>query len=128
GMLPINSPNDWGVIPHLKEEDYGDVQAAKYAGEFLSKEHEKPFFLSVGIFRPHLPWYVPQKYFDMYPLDEIVLPIVNENDSDDLPAEGKKMAATPYFEKIKKEMKWKQAVQAYLASISFADAQLGTIY
>lgn len=128
GMLPINSPNDWGVIPGLKEEDYGDVIAANYAKDFLRREHGKPFFLSVGIFRPHLPWYVPQKYFDMYPLDPVVLPTVKEDDIDDLPVAGRKMAATSYFERLKKEGKWKEAVRAYLACISFADAQVGIIY
>ena len=46
--------------------------------------HEKPFFLACGIFRPHLPWYVPQKYFDQFPLDAMQLPEVLEIDLDDL--------------------------------------------
>ena len=55
-----------------------------------------PFFLACGLFRPHLPWYVPQEYFDMYALDDIVLPKVPENDLDDLPPEGLEFA-TPSF-------------------------------
>jgi len=128
GMLPINSPMDWGVIPGLEEKNYGDVAAVNYARDFFDKDHDKPFFLSVGIFRPHLPWYVPQKYFDLYPLEEIVLPPVRENDLEDLPEEGKKMTRASYFNRLKKEGKWKEAVRAYLASISFADKRVGDIY
>lgn len=127
GMLPVRSPMDWGVIPGKAEEEYGDVLAAKFAADFLGKPQDKPFFLSVGIFNPHLPWYVPQKYFDMYPLDKVVLPVVKEGDVGDLSEAGKKLALHPEFGRVKEAGKWKEAVHAYLASISFADAQVGAV-
>ena len=40
--------------------------------------------MAIGISKPHLTWYVPQKYFDMYPLDEIVLPNTLATDLDDI--------------------------------------------
>ena len=100
-----------------------------YVVSKLNKKKQKPFFLACGIFRPHLPWYAPQKYFDLYPLEEILLPDVLENDLDDIPQEGKELAAFRRgdFLNIKKSGKWKEAVQAYLACISFADAQLGRV-
>jgi arylsulfatase A-like enzyme len=76
-----------------------------------------------------LPWYAPPKYFGLYPLGEITLPDVPEDDLDDVPAEGRELSKKRRadFERIKKAGKWKEAVQAYLASISFADAQLGRV-
>ena len=133
--LPLNGPEgagweeDWGALPDKKDGDYGDQQATKYAVEFLKRKHDRPFFLGVGFYRPHLPWYVPQKYFDMYPLDTIKLPIVPDDDLEDIPEEGKRLskARRADFEKIKAANKWKEAVQAYLASITFADAQVGHV-
>jgi len=120
---------DWGVLPGKPESEYDDARTADYAIRFLGRTHEKPFFLACGIFRPHLPWYAPRKYFDLYPLGEIKLPDVPADDLDDIPAEGRKLSKTRRadFERIKKAGKWQEAVQAYLASISFADAQLGRV-
>ncbi len=95
----------------------------------MRSEHDRPFFLACGIFRPHLPWYVPQKYFDLYPVDKIELPIVRGDDLDDVPAEGRALSEQRRgeFDTIKAADRWKHAVQAYLASISFADAQVGRL-
>ncbi|MEZ5344953.1 MAG: sulfatase [Pyrinomonadaceae bacterium] len=127
GILPISSPLDWGVIPDKPENEYADAETVEFAERFLSANQDKPFFLSVGIFRPHMPWYVPKKYFDMYPIEDVVIPTVKENDTDDLPAEGKKMGNQADYPKIIKAGKWREAVQGYLASITFADAQVGAI-
>lgn len=128
GILPIQSPLDWGAIPKKPESEYADVETVEFAKRILVKNHKKPFFLSVGIFRPHMPWHVPQKYFDLYPLDEVVIPTIKEDDLDDVPAQGKKMGNKTDYPKIVKAGKWKEAVRAYLASISFADHQVGVIY
>ena len=129
GLVGVPHEGDWGVIPGLKESDYDDFKTVDYVVSKLNKKHQKPFFLACGIFRPHLPWYAPQKYFDLYPIEEILLPDILENDLDDIPREGKELAAFRRgdFNKIKKSGKWKEAVQAYLACISFADAQLGRV-
>jgi arylsulfatase A-like enzyme len=135
GWAPLNALDmlenelDWGAIPGKDSGDYGDVAAVNFAAEFLHREHTTPFFLAAGLYRPHLPWYVPQAYFDLYPIEDIVLPPVLEDDLDDLPPSGLRMASQRAgdFERIRASGKWKEAVQAYLASISFADAQLGVI-
>ena len=62
---------------------------SSYCLEQLSKKHDKPFFLACGLHKPHMPWNVPQKYYDMFPLDTIELPPVLENDLDDVPAGGR---------------------------------------
>jgi len=119
---------DWGVLKQ-DESEYGDYKVADWARAFLRKRHEKPFFLGVGIFHPHMAWYAPQAYFDRYPLDEIHLPVVPDNDLDDIPKVGLEIAE--YRQKdwlrIRETGRWKEAVQAYLASITFADAQVGRV-
>ncbi|MBE0675579.1 MAG: sulfatase-like hydrolase/transferase, partial [Bacteroidales bacterium] len=67
--IPKIGNNDWGAIPGKEEKDYGDVQIVNFARDFLARDHDKPFFLAMGTYRPHVPLHVPQKYFDMYPLD-----------------------------------------------------------
>jgi len=119
---------DWGPLDKADLET-GDGQMVTWALDFLKEPHEKPFFLAAGIYRPHLAWYAPLRYFDLYPIDEIALPALNENDLDDVPPVGLAMAKARRadFELVKKTGKYRQAVQAYLASISFADALVGRL-
>jgi len=125
--IPKTSHFDWGPVD-VEDSDMGDWKVADWARGELSKDHDKPFFLAVGIFRPHLPWYVPKKYLDMYPPDQITLPNVNENDLDDIPPPGKKMAKpNGDHKKVIDHNQWRKAVSAYLASISFADACVGRV-
>lgn len=128
GVEGLGHENDWGSLD-MAESDHDDARTVDYAIEYLHSEHTRPFLLACGTFRPHLPWYVPRKYFDLYPLDQIELPTVRADDLDDIPAEGR--ALSEYrrsdFETIKGVGRWKQAIQAYLASISFADAQVGRL-
>lgn len=124
GLTNFQGEFDWGVLPKPASE-YGDYKAVEWGAEFLKREQKKPFFLAVGLWHPHIPMFAPKEYFDMYP--DPRLPEVPENDLDDVPAEGKRMAAFRRSEhtRILKEGKWKDAVRAYLASISFADALVG---
>ena len=128
GVKGLGHENDWGSLP-IPEEEYDDQLSSDYTVRFLSGEMSCPFFLACGIFRPHLPWYAPQRFFDLYPIDEIVLPATQANDLDDVPEVGREFARSGRkdLETIRENGKWKQAIQAYLASISFADAKLGQI-
>jgi arylsulfatase A-like enzyme len=117
----------WGKL-NVNDEDMDDYKMANYAIEYLQKKHDKPFFLACGIFRPHMPWQVPQKYYDMYPLEKITLPKVRDDDLADVPTAGVKMAKPQGDHgKMLKTGNWKHAVQAYLASITFADVQVGRV-
>lgn len=128
GVAGLGHENDWGSLG-IAAEEYDDALSAEYAVRFLEQSHDRPFLLACGLFRPHLPWYVPQKFFDLYALDEIKLPEVQADDLDDVPAEGQRLAAARHsdFVAVRSADKWKHAVRAYLASISFADAQLGRV-
>ena len=117
---------DWGPT-HLPESKMGDTKYADFAIAQLRKKHDKPFLIACGIFHPHYPWYVPQKYLDMYPLDRIVLPERKDNDLADVPKEGVKLAGAKTHEKIVAAGQYKNAVQGYLASTTYADVQIGRV-
>lgn len=131
--LPRGGPwqyveTDWAPLEVDDEEFGGDWLVSKWIGEQLAKKHEKPFFLACGIYRPHEPWFVPKKYFDLFPLEDIQLPVgYREGDLDDLPPQGKRRGPNRYFEHILKHEQWKPAIQGYLASIAFADAMVGRV-
>jgi arylsulfatase A-like enzyme len=125
--IPNTAQFDWSPLA-VPDSKMGDWQVAEWAAAELRKKQNKPLFLACGIFRPHLPWYVPEKYFDLYPLDRIALPDVKDDDLDDVPPIGRKFARPEGDHKRVLEYdQWRKAVQAYLASISFADAMLGRV-
>jgi iduronate 2-sulfatase len=108
-----------------KDEEMTDGKiAAEVVGQ-LAANKGKPFFLACGFFRPHTPYVAPKKYFDMYPADKIVLPKVPANAHDDAPAAAFG-SAKPEQAKLTDELR-KQAIQAYFASVSFMDAQVGLV-
>lgn len=118
---------DWGPIG-VDDARTMDGRTVDWAIGQLAKTHEKPFFLAVGIYRPHIPWYVPKKYFDAHPLDEVVLPRIKEDDLSDVPREGRRLATWEGdYARINGAGKWRNGVQAYLACIRFADAMLGRL-
>ena len=119
---------DWGPLDVTDEEFGGDYSVAQWIGKEVSKKHDKPFFLACGIYRPHEPWFVPKKYFDLFPLKDIQLPPgYREGDLDDLPSEAKRRGRNRYFAHIRKHDQWKRGIQGYLASIAFADAMVGRV-
>ncbi|MFN3324878.1 MAG: sulfatase [Bryobacteraceae bacterium] len=129
GMPGMQGEFDWGVLPNTPESEYGDMKAVEFGERFLKLDHGRPFFLAVGLWHPHIPMFAPQNYFDLYPPENVRLPEVPENDLDDIPPMGQKFAAfrREEHERIVREGKWKDAVRAYLASISFADAMIGRL-
>jgi arylsulfatase A-like enzyme len=138
--LPESAWTPWGPIP-VTDDDMIDGMFANWAVSELGKSHDKPLFLACGFVKPHLPWYVPQKYFDLHPLDSIKLPETIYNDLDDVPAFGRKLANEVWdpsgdrnfaveggdHNNVIANNQWYRAVQSYLATISFADAQVGKL-
>ncbi len=124
----LGHENDWGSL-NIEDQLYDDSLTADYAIKFLSQQHDRPYFLACGFFRPHLPWYVPPQFFDLYPLAEIELPKVSKDDLNDVPAQGKRFATARQsdLQAIQNANRWQHAVQAYLASISYADHQVGRV-
>ena len=128
---------DWGQIA-LPEAEFTDVKIADRVIHHLQAQYKRPFFIAAGFRFPHLPWYLPQEFLDRYPLESIKLPWVKDDDLDDVPEAGKRMALdSPFVDTpdrsqsdhhhITQAHAWKKAVQAYLAAVEFADAQVGRV-
>lgn len=107
----------------VPDEETGDHMVVDWASEQLAKFHDKPLFLAVGLFRPHIPFEVPQEYFDMHPLESIKLPEVVENDLDD----SRTPQRQSWHRWVVKNRQWEKMMQGYLASISYTDHQLGRL-
>ncbi|MCA9080720.1 MAG: sulfatase [Planctomycetaceae bacterium] len=119
---------DWGPLNATDAEYGGDHLVAEWIAGQLARPHEQPFFLACGLYRPHEPWFVPQQYFEPFPLESIELPPgYKADDLDDLPPEGQRRGPNRYFAHIQKHGQWKQGIQGYLASIYFADTMLGKV-
>jgi len=127
---PDHAHWDWGVYP-LDGQQMSDEQIADYAINQLTIPHKKPFFLAAGFLRPHVPMYAPPKWFDQLPLEQnILLPPVLENDTNDIPVYGQRLTAgfpAPRHGYIEKSGQWHKAVKAYLASIAYVDNQIGRV-
>lgn len=125
-----NTQTDWGPFPEL-DSQMPDYKSASWAINRIKKEHGQPFFLAVGFMRPHVPWHVPQKWFDKFPIDEIKTPSYLKTDLDDIPEMGLRMADVPMMpttEWLIETNQWKDVVQAYLACVNFVDAQIGRVF
>jgi len=111
-----------------RDEEMPDYKVVSYGLEKLKEDDDSPFFLAIGLVKPHMPFSVPKKWFDMFPLDSIQLPPHREDDLDDIPPAGVEMAQrNGDHARIVKSGRWKEAVQAYLATIAFCDAQVGRL-
>jgi len=119
---------DWSPLD-LPDEEMGDYKSVSWVSEQFRKTHDKPFFLACGMTRPHNPWYVPRKYFDMFPLESIQLPKVLAHDLLDVGDRAVELAhrGGNYHRHIVEAGLWKNVIQSYLASMAFADAQFGRL-
>ena len=107
-----------------------DAQSVDWCVDQLKERAEQTnsFFLVCGIHRPHTPWDVPKKYFDMHPLESVQLPKVLENDLADVPPIGVSFAKpNGVHSEIVRHGLWKDRVRAYLAAVSYCDAQAGRL-
>jgi iduronate 2-sulfatase len=99
---------------------------AEWVLERCAKNPDRPFFLAVGFFRPHTPYVAPKEpYFGFYPEKEIPLVQDVKADQEDIPAPGL-ASYKKEQDKLTDDLR-RQAIQAYYASISFMDAQVGRI-
>lgn len=117
---------DWSSLD-IDDDAMGDGQVVQWASEQLTESHEQPLFLAVGIYRPHIPWYTPKDYFDNYPPEKITLPEDTKEDLQDLPQAGRDMTRQGWHQWVTDHDHWEDAVQAYLASATFADAMVGRL-
>ena len=112
----------------MKDDDLGDWHTIDYCIEQLNKKHGKPLFLACGLVKPHLPWAVPRKYYEMFPRESIELPPHLKDDLKDVPPAGLKMAKPEGdHARFLKSGRWPDAVQSYLATIAYVDVCIGRL-
>lgn len=116
---------DWGSLG--KKEDMADYKVVDWAISELKKNHDKPLFLAVGIFRPHIPWFAPEEYFDLYPTEQRDLPAIIDNDLDDVSEVALPWLRRRWQQWMLENNEWANAVQAYEACISFSDEMVGRL-
>ena len=124
----------WGALPDDWDRDdpkklQQDTEFANHTISLLQRTHERPFFVTCGFWRPHVSWTVPKRYFDLYPLDSLeVTDGFRPDDLEDLPGAARWLAThRGEHDYIVKNGMWKQCLQAYYASISYVDEQIGRV-
>jgi arylsulfatase A-like enzyme len=121
---------EYAPLPDEVEKDMADTQQTDWVLSVLRRRHEQPFFIALGLSAPHFPNYAPQRYYDLYPLDEIKLPPIKEDDTADLPPAVRKFydqRKATIHDKLDELGLMKEVLRAYLACISYADAQVGRV-
>ena len=125
-------------VNELDRDLMTDELSAQWIIDRLNDKHDEPFFMTVGFIRPHSPWIVPEKYFNMFPIEEIEFPPYLKNDLDDIADVFKKTMyekwKNSHGDKFKRllhayggDIGWKKWIQGYLASVAFVDDQFGKI-
>ncbi len=113
------------------DTDFPDVKNANAAIEFLQQEHDRPFYLYYGLWRPHTPYTAPRRFFDMYNEQDMVFPdSYREGDLDDVPFLGRMLVdSLNKYRNRPQEFKslWKKFIYAYCANTSFADWNVGRV-
>ncbi|MEZ5351313.1 MAG: sulfatase [Bryobacteraceae bacterium] len=124
----------WGTTAwEGPDSDFPDVVNADAAVALLGQKHDKPFFLSYGVWRPHTPFTAPKRFFDMYRAADMRVPPAGyrDGDLDDTPAEAHMLAKVwgERFEVTGKNnpQSWRRFLHAYAACTTFADHSLGRV-
>jgi len=120
---------EWGAVKDEDEEKMADTIRTEWACDLLREQHDKPFFVAVGLYTPHFPNYAPQKYFDLYDAEKIQAPSYKEDDLLDLPEAIRKakQGRSAHHKRLVSLNAVEDAIHGYLACISYADAMLGRI-
>jgi arylsulfatase A-like enzyme len=121
---------DWGPFD-VPDSDFGDTQITDWAIKKIKQNHDKPLFLGVGYYRPHIPLWAPKEYFDRFKNSPGSLPPVKEDDLDDLSPIARKWALEAVtagsHATVVKYGQWQAAVEAYLACITYVDHEIGRL-
>jgi iduronate 2-sulfatase len=114
------------------DSEYFDGYLTAFAIEQLKAKSDKPFFITLGYRKPHLPFVAPKKYWDLYERENIALP-----DNYFLPENSPKIAHSTWGELRSypnmpakgplDDKKAKELIHGYYACVSFVDTQIGRV-
>lgn len=125
--IPLAGVFDWAALD-APYDAFVDTMHVRWTIDRFREPRDKPLFLSVGIIRPHLPWYNPRSFFEMYDRDAISVPPAPADDLADVPPIGRGVAhGTGDDDLLKANGAVRDAVQGYLASITYADSLVGLL-
>ena len=105
-----------------EDKEQTDAIGAEMAIKLLEENKDQPFFIACGFYRPHTPYVAPKKYFEMYPREKLPLAEQRAGDLDDIPVAALQSRRRDMDERLTRE-----ARQAYFASITFMDQQVGKL-
>lgn len=118
------------IPDHAYEDGALALQAIKTMDEL--KDGDEPFFLALGFHKPHLPFSVPKKYWDMYDRNEVPL-APHREEVENAPGlayhswgELRNYSDIPQQGPLSME-KEREVIHGYWASVSYVDAQLGLV-
>ena len=121
---------DWGPWD-VPDSDFGDTQITDWAIERLRQKRDKPLFLGVGYYRPHIPLWAPKRFFDRFIEAPAELPSILTNDLEGLSATGRRWALEPVtagsHATVVRFRQWRPAVEAYLACVTYIDYEIGRL-
>ena len=106
------------------DEEQTDGMVASEAIRLIRENKDKPFFIAAGFYRPHCPYVAPKKYFDLYPMESITLPVEPSGHFSHIPDPA--LWTKPLYWGLT-EQERKEAIRAYYAAITFMDAQVGRL-
>lgn len=112
----------------LQDDDLLDWHSVNYCIEQMQRDDDQPFFVACGLYKPHLPFAAPRKYYEPFPLESIQLPPHREDDLDDIPPAGRKMARPEAdHAQFLRNGRWKAAIRSYLATCAYTDMNVGRL-
>ncbi|MFM1770457.1 MAG: hypothetical protein RJA22_2986 [Verrucomicrobiota bacterium] len=121
---PLGAAQLFGAQPlRVPDEETGDHRVVDWAIEQLHATRAQPLFLAVGLFRPHIPWEVPQRWFDLHPASAVALPATRTNDLADAFDHGRRS----WHRWVTDNRQWTNFVRGYLASVAYMDHQVGRL-
>ncbi len=124
----------WGPLDDPDASQLSDQKTEAWAIERLNQRYDQPFFLAVGFYRPHTPLTAPREFFERFKQEEVYLPVINEDDLDDVPRMGREIALTGYgeiqnslYKQAKDRGVLRDIVKGYLAAGTYVDAKIGNV-
>ncbi len=131
-IAPLNAQTPPGHGPSgLSDHQHRDGKNVRQVVDWLKQGRpgDKPFFIALGIQKPHVPFLAPQKYFDLYPAEKIEFFRDRPNLWDSIPRDAINGRYREFgFELgVENESRRREFMQAYHACVSFIDAQISIV-